>query len=67
MTAVYDGSADQLEPRPLKEVEMSAYLSVHRREITDSEALRAYGEDVSPTIAKFGEKVLVRSVAVEGQ
>jgi uncharacterized protein (DUF1330 family) len=44
---------------------MSAYLIVHRREITDSEALKAYGEGVGATIAKFGGKVLVRSDAFD--
>lgn len=40
---------------------MSTYLIVHRRVITDSEALKAYGEGVGASIAKFGGKVLVRS------
>jgi len=44
---------------------MSAYLIVHRREITDSEALKAYGEGVVATIARFGGKVLVRSDAFD--
>lgn len=44
---------------------MPAYLIVHRREITDAEALKAYGEDVGPTITKFGGKILVRSDAFD--
>jgi uncharacterized protein (DUF1330 family) len=39
---------------------MSAYLIVPRREITDSEALKAYGEREGATIAKVGEKFPVR-------
>jgi len=48
-----------------KEAETSAYLIVHRREITDSEAFKAYGEGVGATIAKFGGKILVRSDAFD--
>ncbi len=44
---------------------MPAYLIVHRREITDPEALKAYGEGVGATIAKFGGKVLVRADAFD--
>lgn len=44
---------------------MPAYLIVHRREITDSEALQAYGEGVGATIDKFGGKILVRSDAFD--
>lgn len=40
---------------------MPAYLIVHRREITDSDGLKAYGEGVGATITKFGGKILVRS------
>lgn len=44
---------------------MSAYLIVHRREITDPEALKAYSEGVGATIVKFGGKVLVRADAFD--
>jgi uncharacterized protein (DUF1330 family) len=40
---------------------MAAYLIVHRREITDSEQLKAYADGVQETIDKFGGKVLVRA------
>lgn len=44
---------------------MAAYLIVHRREITDTEALKKYADGVRATIAKFGGKVLLRADAFE--
>ena len=40
---------------------MSAYLIVHRRDITDSETLKDYADGVEETIAAFGGEVIVRS------
>jgi uncharacterized protein (DUF1330 family) len=49
---------------------MSAYLIVHRREITDSEALKSYSDGIDVVIAKFGGKIAARSDSfkvLEGQ
>ena len=40
---------------------MPAYLIVHRRDITDSEALKQYSHGVQETIEKFGGKVVARA------
>lgn len=40
---------------------MSAYLIVHRREITDPESLKDYRKGVDSTIARYGGKVVVRA------
>ena len=44
---------------------MSAYLIVHRRDISDSEKLKEYAEGVEETIAAFGGEVVVRSDAFD--
>lgn len=40
---------------------MSAYLIVHRRDISDSEKLQEYANGVQATIRKFGGEVVVRA------
>ncbi|MFN4281545.1 MAG: DUF1330 domain-containing protein [Alphaproteobacteria bacterium] len=40
---------------------MPAYLIVHRREITDPQALKRYSDGIDAVIAKFGGKVAARS------
>lgn len=40
---------------------MTAYLIVHRREITDPEMLRRYSEGIDESISKHGGKPLVRA------
>ena len=40
---------------------MTAYLIVHRREITDPERLKEYSNGVQATIEKFGGRVVVRA------
>jgi uncharacterized protein (DUF1330 family) len=44
---------------------MAAYAIVHRRSISDSEALKKYREGVEATISKFGGRVLVRADTFE--
>ena len=39
---------------------MSAFLIVHRREITDPETLKQYRDGIDQTIVKFGGRPLVR-------
>jgi uncharacterized protein (DUF1330 family) len=39
---------------------MPAYLIVHRRDISDSETLKDYNDDVDRTIREFGGEVIVR-------
>lgn len=40
---------------------MSAYFIVHRRQITDPDALKAYRRGVHESIAKFGGRPVVRA------
>jgi uncharacterized protein (DUF1330 family) len=40
---------------------MTAYLIVHRRQITDSDALRRYRDGIDESIGKHGGKPLVRA------
>ena len=40
---------------------MAAYLIVHRRDITNSEQLKAYADGVQEIINKFGGKVVARA------
>ena len=44
---------------------MTAYLIVHRREITDPECLKEYSNGVQATIEKFGGRVVVRADSFE--
>ena len=39
---------------------MSAYLIVHRRDISDSGTLKEYSDGIDETIEKFGGEVVVR-------
>jgi len=48
---------------------MAAYFMAHRKDISDSEKLRAYAQNVDETIEKFGGEVLARCdgfVVLEG-
>lgn len=40
---------------------MTAYLIVHRRDITDSKMLKRYRDGIDATIAEYGGKSLVRA------
>lgn len=40
---------------------MTAYLIVHRRDITDSQDLKAYRDGVDETIARFDGEILARN------
>lgn len=40
---------------------MTAYLIVHRREITDPDTLKQYAEGINETIERHGGKPLVRA------
>ena len=44
---------------------MAAYLIVHRRDITNSDALKTYGQGIVQTLSGIGGKVLVRSDAFD--
>lgn len=41
---------------------MTAYFIVHRRKITDPQALKRYSDGIDAVIAKFGGKIAARSV-----
>ncbi|HSR54670.1 MAG TPA: DUF1330 domain-containing protein [Alphaproteobacteria bacterium] len=44
---------------------MTAYLIVHRRDITDPEALKSYADGVDGTISQYGGRVLARNDGFE--
>ncbi|MDX1486340.1 MAG: DUF1330 domain-containing protein [Alphaproteobacteria bacterium] len=44
---------------------MTAYLIVHRRDITDAEALKAYRDGIDATISEYGGQVLARNDGFE--
>lgn len=44
---------------------MTAYFIAHRREITDPDRLKQYGDGIDATIRRFGGEVVVRADAYE--